>query len=127
LISQKYYVCAFLFAQVRSKLRCHSKRITCLPFANVLNVLVSSGPVRMPRLFTELFVTIYLSSRLYSIVAIFKCVVFVDLCLEHGCMGEAKEQNFANTIKSVIQHLRYTHTVPLRSNALSGCARNPKL
>lgn len=47
------------------------------------------------------------------------------MCLEHGWMGEAKEQIFADTIRSPIQYLGHSCSVPPRSNALSCCAWNP--
>lgn len=46
----------FAYAQVKSKLKGHSKRITGLAFSNVLNVLVSSGAdAQVPALNTIFF------------------------------------------------------------------------
>jgi len=47
------------------------------------------------------------------------------MCLEHGWMGEAKEQIFADTVRSPIQYLGHSCSVPPRSNAFSCCAWNP--
>jgi WD40 repeat protein len=113
--------CLFV-VQVKSKLRGHSKRITGLAFSNVLNVLVSSGADAQVIFWTFKFDHIWKLHIFYlHIFLIFSILV---VCLEHGWMGEAKEQIFADTIRSPIQHTRHSGSVPPRPNALSCCARN---